>query len=125
MTLFALAALFADGNGAAPAAPAGGQGGGFGFLLQMGVVLAAAMYFLFYLPAKRERTRQASLLSGIKKNDHVVTTGGIYGVVTDVSKETNKVTLRIDESTGAKMRMDLTSIVRVLGDESAANGSSK
>ncbi len=60
------------------------------------------MYFLFYLPSKRERTQQAALLAGIKKNDHVVTTSGIYGVVTDVSKDTNKVTLRIDESTGAK-----------------------
>jgi preprotein translocase subunit YajC len=65
------------------------------------------------------------LLSSIKKNDHVVTTSGIYGVVTDVSKETNKVTLRIDESTGAKVRMDLTSIVRVLGDQPSADASSK
>ena len=125
MMLFALAALFAAGNDAAPAAPAPGGQSGIGFLVQMGIVLAAAMYFLFYLPSKRERTRQATLLSAIKKNDHVVTTSGIYGVVTDISKETNKVTLRIDESTGAKMRMDLTSIVRVLGDEPAANGSSK
>ncbi len=54
-----------------------------------------------------------------------MTTSGIYGVVTNVSKETNKVTLRIDETTGAKMRMDLTAIVRVLGDEPAANGTSK
>jgi preprotein translocase YajC subunit len=123
--LFALAALIADGNGAGGGvAPAGGQGG-LGGMVPIIVVMAAAMYFLFYLPSKRERTRQATLLSSIKKNDHVVTTSGIYGVVTDVSKETNKVTLRIDESTGAKMRMDLTSIVRVLGDEPAANGSSK
>jgi preprotein translocase subunit YajC len=128
MILFALAALFADGNGAGGgAAPGAGgqQGGGVMFLVQMGIVLAAAMYFLFYLPSKHERTRQATLLSGIKKNDHVVTTSGIYGVVTDVNKETNKVTIRIDESTGAKMRMELTSIVRVLGDEPATNGSSK
>ena len=68
--------------------------------------MAAAMYFLFYLPSKRERTRQAALLSGIKKNDHVVTTSGIYGVVTDVSKDTNKVTLRVDETSGAKIRME-------------------
>jgi preprotein translocase subunit YajC len=119
-TLFALTTLFA----ADP--PAGGaQGGGVGFLVQMGLILAAAMYFLFYLPSKRERTRQANVLSGIKKNDHVMTTSGIYGVVTDVSKETNKVTLRIDESTGAKVRMDLTAIVRVLGDQASADASSK
>jgi preprotein translocase subunit YajC len=125
MTLFALVALFADGNGAGGGAPGAGQGGGLGSMIPFVVVMAAAMYFLFYLPAKRERTKQASLLSAIKKNDHVMTAGGIYGVVTDVSKETNKVTVRIDESTGAKMRMDLTSIVKVLGDEPAGNGSSK
>lgn len=87
--------------------------------------MAAAMYFLFYLPSKRERTRQAAMLSGIKKNDHVITASGIYGVVTDVSKDTNKVTLRVDETTGAKIRMELSSIARVLGDEPAGDASSK
>ena len=125
MMLFALAALFADGNGAGGGAAGGGAGGSFGSMVPFLVVMAAAKYFLFYLPSNRERTRQTTLLSAIKKNDHVVTNGGIYGVVTDVSKETNKVTLRIDEATGAKMRMDLTAIVRVLGDEPAANGASK
>jgi preprotein translocase subunit YajC len=125
MKLFALVALFADGNAPAGGAAGAGQGGGFGSMLPFIAVMAAAMYFLFYLPSKRERTRQASLLAGIKKNDHVMTAGGVYGVVTDVSKETNKVTVRIDEATGAKMRMDLTSIVKVLGDEPAGNGSSK
>ncbi len=68
MMLFALAALLADGNGAGGgAAGAGAQGGGTMFLVQMGIVLAAAMYFLFYLPSKRERTRQATLLSAIRK----------------------------------------------------------
>ena len=123
MLLFAVATLFAD-NG--PAAPAAGQGGsGLGGMVPFFIVMAAAMYFLFYLPSKRERSRQANMLAAIKKNDHVVTAGGIYGVVTDVSKDTNKVTVRIDESTGAKMRMDLTSIARVLGDEPAADAGSR
>jgi preprotein translocase subunit YajC len=130
MMLLALAFLLADGNGAGGgaggAAGAAGQGGGgLGSMVPFIIVMAAAAYFLFYLPSKRERTRQATLFAGINKNDHVVTTSGIYGVVTDVNKESNKVTIRIDESTGAKMRMELTSIVRVLGDEPAANGSSK
>jgi preprotein translocase subunit YajC len=122
MMLFALVTLFADGNAPAPGA---GQGSGLGSILPFLVVMAAAMYFLFYLPSKRERTRQAALLSGIKKNDHVVTTSGIYGVVTDVSKDTNKVTLRVDETSGAKIRMELTAVVRVLGDEPAGDASPK
>jgi preprotein translocase subunit YajC len=123
MILLAVATLFADGNGAG--APAAGQGGGLGSMVPLFIVMAAAMYFLFYLPSKRERTRQAAMLAGIKKNDHVVTASGIYGVVTDVSKESNKVTLRIDESTGAKMRMDLTSVTRVLRDEPAEDAATK
>ena len=79
------------------------------------------MYFLMYLPSKRERKRMANLLSGSRRTTRSITASGIYGVVTDVSKETNKVTLRIDESTGAKIRVELTSIVRVLGDEPAAD----
>jgi preprotein translocase subunit YajC len=120
--LFALTSLLADGAPAAGEGAAGGAGAS-GFPIMMVVVMVAFFYFIMYLPAKRERKRQAALLGAIKKNDKVVTASGIYGVVTDVSKETNKVTLRIDESTGAKMRMDLTAVVRVLGDEPAADSS--
>jgi preprotein translocase subunit YajC len=123
MMMFALLTIFAQG-GNAPA-PGANPGGGLGPILPVILIVAAAMYFLFYLPSKRERARQAALLAGIKKNDHVVTASGIYGVVTDVSKDTNKVTLRIDESTGAKIRMELTAVVRVLGDEPAADASPK
>jgi preprotein translocase subunit YajC len=120
-----MALLFADSGGAPAQAPAQNPGGGLFGILPMIVIFGAFFYFMMYLPSKRERKRMADLLSGIKKNDHVVTTSGIYGVVTDVNKETNKVTVRIDESTGAKMRVELTAIARVLGDEPASDGASK
>ena len=89
------------------------------------VVVAAWFYFIFYLPSKRDRARQAALLGAIKKNDRVLTSSGIYGVVTNVSKESNEVTLRIDESTNAKIRVTLGSIAQVLGDEPSADNPSK
>jgi len=123
--LSTVAILFAEGD-AGNAAPAGAPpGGGLGFMIQMLVIAGAFMYFFMYLPTKRDRARQAAMLAAIKKNDRVLTTSGIIGVVTNVSKETNEVTLRIDETSNAKLRMTLTSVAQVLGDEPSADAPSK
>lgn len=122
---FALAMLFAEADGAPPGGAAPGGGSLLTSMLPMIVVFAAFWYFILYLPMKRERARQAALLAAIKKNDRVLTTSGIYGVVTNVSKESNEVTLRIDETTNAKLRMTLNSVAQVMGDEPSADSSSK
>jgi len=120
-----LAILFAEGEGGGPATPSGGNGSLLTNMLPMIVVFAAFWYFILYLPMKKEKARQAALFAGIKKNDRVLTTSGIYGVVTNVSKESNEVTLRIDEATNAKLRVTLNSIAQVLGDEPSADTPSK
>ncbi len=123
---FALAVLFADGD--APAAPGPGPGGLLNSpMVPMIVVFAAMWYFFLHLPTKRERARQAALWAAIKKNDRVLTTSGILGVVTNVSKDSNppEVTLRIDETTNAKLRVLLNTVAQVLGDESSADTPSK
>ena len=120
-----LAILFAEAERRRPGGPAPGGGNLLTSMLPMIVVFAAFWYFILYLPMKRERARQAALLAAIKKNDRVLTTSGIYGVVTNVSKESNEVTLRIDETTNAKLRVTLNSIAQVLGDEPSADTPSK
>jgi preprotein translocase subunit YajC len=57
------------------------------------------------------------MISALKKNDRVVTAGGMYGVVTNLQRESDEVTLRVDETTNTKIRVTLSSIARVLGDE--------
>jgi preprotein translocase subunit YajC len=47
----------------------------------------------------------------------VVTIGGIHGVVTNVQREAGMVTLRVDESTGTKLRVGTSAIARVIKDE--------
>jgi preprotein translocase subunit YajC len=56
------------------------------------------------------------MLKTIKKNDRVITVGGIYGVVANVHREVDEVTIKVDESTNTKLRMTLGSISRVLGE---------
>ena len=114
--------LFADG-----AAPATKDGGGS--LLSSPLVpliaLVAIFYFLMIRPQKREQSRRLEMLAGVKKNDRVLTNGGIYGVVVGVRREADEVTLRVDEATSTKIRVTLSSIARILGDEPSDSSAEK
>ena len=65
------------------------------------------------------------MLAAVKKNDRVVTAGGIYGVVTNVHQEADEVTVKVDEATNTKLRVTLSSIVRVLGSEQSDEAAKK
>ena len=45
------------------------------------------------------------MLQNLKKNDRVVTIGGIYGTVVNAQKDLDEVTIKVDESTNTKLRM--------------------
>jgi len=109
---------------AAPAAPAGGQPAndplsGFGGMLPMILMMMVVFFFVVLRPQQREQKAREALLKAIKKNDKVLTNAGIYGVVTNVEAEAGLVTVRVDEKNDTKIRMTLSSIARVLGDEGA------
>ena len=84
------------------------------------VMIGLVFFFVILRPQQRERQRQDDMLKQIKKNDRVVTSGGIFGVVTSVATESGEVTIRVDEKNDTKIRMQLSAIARVLGDESPA-----
>lgn len=94
--------------------------GGFGDLF-LSMLPLLVIFYLFYLlflrPQRREQSERQEMLKNMKKNDHVVTVGGIIGVVTNVDREKNEITLKVDESTNTKLRLTLGSIARVMGDE--------
>jgi preprotein translocase subunit YajC len=81
------------------------------------VLIFIVFYFLLIRPQKREQARRQAMLGGVKKNDRVVTIGGVYGVVTNVQREADEVTIKVDETNNTKLRVTLSSISRVLGDE--------
>lgn len=92
-------------------------------MLTLWVPLILVFYFLLIRPERKERARRQNMLNAIKKNDRVLTIGGIYGVVTNVHREANEVTLRIDDATNTRIRCTLNAIAQVLGEETpAANG---
>ena len=80
-------------------------------------IFAIFIYMFVLRPQNKERSRRELLLAAVKKNDRVFTASGIYGVVTNVHREANEITIKVDETTNAKLRMTLSSIAEVLGDE--------
>ena len=115
LTLFAEAA-----EGANPAAAPN-----FLFTMMPFVAIGLLFYFLLIRPQKHEQSRRLTMLAAVKKNDRVLTTGGIYGVVTNVHREADEVTIKVDEGTNTKLRVTLSSIAQILGDEPLENTQSK
>ena len=51
------------------------------------VVLFGIMYFLMLRPQKKEQKRLQAMLKDMEVGDSIVTTGGFYGVVIDMTDE--------------------------------------
>ncbi len=80
------------------------------------VLLLPAARFLLYTPARERMKKQQDLLAGLKKNDRVLTTSGIYGTVANVDRAADRVSLKVDESENVRLTVTLASISKVLSD---------
>jgi preprotein translocase subunit YajC len=122
------AALFAQEapeGAAAPGGAAPGDASSMAVQMLPFVAIFVVFYFLMIRPQRREQARRQEMLSGVKKNDRVVTIGGVYGVVTNVNRDADEVTIRVDESTNTKLRVTLSSVARILGDETSDETANK
>jgi preprotein translocase subunit YajC len=98
--------------------PPANQSGPGGYLMLPAMILIALMFwYLFLRPQRKEQQQRQAMVSNLKKNDRVVTVGGIYGVVTNVHREADEVTIKVDEATNTKLRVTLGAISRVVGDQ--------
>lgn len=86
--------------------------GGMLSMLLPFILMFVVMYFLILRPQKRKEKERKALLSRVKKNDRVVTAGGIHGLVTSVRE--NEVIVRVDDAKDVKLKVDRSAIVTVL-----------
>ena len=87
------------------------------------VVIGFLWYFLLFRPQRREQQRRQDVLKALKKNDRVVTIGGIIGTIASVSQDGQDVTLKVDDNT--RIRMLRSSIQGPYKEEKEEGGSSK
>lgn len=78
--------------------------------------LVALFYFIVIVPERRRKATENERLALIKKNDRIVTIGGIHGVVSSVN-EGDTLTIRLDESGTSKMKIDRKAVARIISDK--------
>jgi preprotein translocase subunit YajC len=86
----------------------------FGGLLPLFAIILVLFYLMVIRPQRAKERDFKAVLNNLKKNDHIVTIGGIHGVVTNVQREADRVTIRVDETTGTTLRVGLSAIGRVV-----------
>jgi len=112
-----------DGGGAGDAAKEGGKeaqdgiGSNCTSMMIPFLLIGVLFYFMMIRPQRRQQKGLKDLLANLKKNDKVVTIGGIVGTVVIVEKDRPYVTLRVDEKSDTKIRLLRSSISRILTDE--------
>ena len=70
------------------------------------IAMVAIFYFFFIRPQQRKQKETKKYLEEIKKNDRVVTVGGIHGKITEISDTT----VLIDVDKGTKLLVEKSSI---------------
>jgi len=91
------------------------QGGESTSLFVMLGLMFLIMYMLVIRPQrKREKERQA-MIAAVKKNDRILTSGGIIGTVTNAKDD--DVTIRIDDDKNVRIRINRNYITSVLSKD--------
>lgn len=70
----------------AQAAPAPAPGGGLTPILFF-ILLFAGMWFLIIAPQRKRQKQQEAMIKALKTGDKILTSGGIYGEITNVKDD--------------------------------------
>ncbi len=81
-------------------------------VLMMVAVMFAIMWVILIRPQKKERQRREAMIESLQKNAHVVTIGGIHGVVTALRD--SDVTIRVDDGRDVKIKITRSAIASVI-----------
>jgi preprotein translocase subunit YajC len=75
--------------------------------------LFAALVWLMIIPQRRQAKEQRALLSALQEGDAVMTSAGIYGIVTELDDEV----MYLEVADGIELKMSRASVVRRILDD--------
>ncbi len=79
--------------------------------LPLMVIMFAVMYFLIIRPQKQKEKKRKEMISNVRKQDKIVTAGGVHGVV--VSVKENEVIVRVDDAKDVKIKVDKSALTSI------------
>ena len=89
-------------------------------MIIMMVGLIAIMYFLMIRPQRKEQKKMQEMLSAMEVGDAVMTTGGFYGIVIDISDEDVIVEFGNNKNCRIPMKREAIASVEKPGQAAAA-----
>lgn len=60
------------------------------------ILMGGIFYFMLWRPQKKEQQKRQNMLESLKKGDKIITIGGMYGTITNISEK--KVTVEVAEN---------------------------
>jgi preprotein translocase subunit YajC len=72
-------------------------------------MVVAVMYFLVFRPQNKKAQEQAKMLSALKRNDEVVTTGGIIGRINEVGDKV----ITLEVAPNVRVRVERSQIASI------------
>ncbi len=92
--------------------PENGEGGRFMGILPL-ILIIVVFYFFMIRPQVRRQKEMKNFREALKKGDKIITTGGIYGKINNISENVitidvgNNIILKVDKSAILKDSSDL------------------
>ena len=107
--MLALAAYAQDTTqgAAAQTAPAMGILGSPIFMM---VIIFVIFYFLLIRPQKKQQAEHKNMIQSLKKNDEIITSGGIHGTIVNVKD--NSFVLRVDDNAKIEVQKNAVSVLK-------------
>jgi preprotein translocase subunit YajC len=88
-----------------------GDGSGRTFLVMMALILVV-MYFFMIRPQQKKQRQLQEMLDGLRKNDRVLTVGGIYGTIAGIDEKNKTLILKVADN--VKLQITRSSVARVV-----------
>ncbi|MBR4809659.1 MAG: preprotein translocase subunit YajC [Bacteroidales bacterium] len=98
------------------AQPAAQQGGGMTMWIMI-ILIFVVMWIFMIMPQRKQQKKMEEFRKSLKKGDKVVTAGGIYGTIAEVSEGEKTVLLKVDGD--VKLRVDKASLQRDFSEAEA------
>ncbi len=85
--------------------------GGFDWMLIVFLVLIFGLfYFLFIRPQRKRQKQHQQLVQELKRGDNVITAGGIFGVIENVSEDS--IVIKVESGTTIRVAKDSVALKR-------------
>ena len=95
-----------------------GAGGGFDLMALAPLVLIfVVFYFLLIRPQQKRAKEHKEMLSKIRRNDRIVTNGGLIGKVAKVNDDRDELELDVAENVRVKVRRGMIAEVISKGED--------